>query len=437
MNALLRPFLVRLHRWFGLAIALLLFVAGLTGALIAWDHELDAALNPDFYVARSDVAPLTPLALAARIEAADPRVQVTYLPLATEPGHTLQAGVMPRADSKTGRLPVLDFNQIAVDPATGAVQARREWGALSLARLDLMPFIYRLHYSLFLPMYGGINFGFWVMGMVGIVWALDSLIALVLAFPSPKSWRKSFAFRVRRGGYPLVFDLHRSGGVWVWGLLLVVAVTSISMNLAVPVVRPLVSLVSPLAETPYTNPEHFPPAPLGSQVLPRERIVELARSAGREAGIAAPPGALLFAPAMNVYAVGFFTPGNDHGDVGLGNAWLYWDAVTGKPVAAQVPGRGSAGDLFMQAQFPLHSGRIAGVAGRIAVSVLGIVIAMLSVTGICIWVKKRSARGRAARSVRAGSRADVVTRDAPGDRPGRDGARATADARRVADPAGR
>ncbi|PFH27605.1 PepSY-associated TM helix domain-containing protein [Burkholderia sp. JKS000303] len=437
MNALLRPFLVRLHRWFGLAIALFLFVAGLTGALIAWDHELDAALNPNFYVARSDAAPLTPLALAARIEAADPRVHVTYLPLATEPGHTLQAGVMPRVDSKTGRLPVLDFNQIAVDPATGTVQARREWGALSLARLDLMPFIYRLHYSLFLPMYGGINLGFWVMGMVGIVWALDSLIALVLAFPNPKSWRKSFAFRVRRGGYPLVFDLHRSGGVWVWGLLLVVAVTSISMNLAVPVVRPLVSLVSPLAETPYTNPEHFPPAPPGSQVLPRERIVELARSAGREAGIAAPPGALLFAPAMNVYAVGFFTPGNDHGDVGLGNAWLYWDAVTGKPVAAQVPGRGSAGDLFMQAQFPLHSGRIAGVAGRIAVSVLGIVIAMLSVTGICIWVKKRGARGRAARSVRAGRLADVVTRDAPGDRPGRDGARATADARRVADPAGR
>ncbi|MDR9259202.1 PepSY-associated TM helix domain-containing protein, partial [Burkholderia multivorans] len=51
----------------------------------------------------------------------------------------------------------------------------------------------------------------------------------------------------------------------------------------------------------------------------------------------------------------------------------------------------------MQAQFPLHSGRIAGVAGRVAVSVLGIVIAMLSVTGICIWVKKRTARVRAAR----------------------------------------
>ncbi|MGF3870451.1 PepSY-associated TM helix domain-containing protein, partial [Staphylococcus aureus] len=128
MNAFLRPFLVRLHRWFGLAIALFLFVAGLTGALIAWDHELDAALNPDFYTARSGAAPLAPLELAARIEAADPRVQVTYLPLAIEPGHTLQAGVMPRTDPATGQPYALGFSQIAVDPATGAVQGRREWG---------------------------------------------------------------------------------------------------------------------------------------------------------------------------------------------------------------------------------------------------------------------------------------------------------------------
>ncbi|KVN23587.1 peptidase [Burkholderia pyrrocinia] len=406
MNAVLRPVLVRLHRWFGLAIALFLFVAGLTGALIAWDHELDAQLNPDFYVARGGGAPLSALALASRVEAADPRVQVTYLPLGIEPGRTLQAGVVPRVDPATGQPAALDFNQIAIDPATGAVQGRREWGALSLARLDLMPFIYRLHYTLFLPVRGGVNLGFWTMGIVGIVWALDCLIALVLAFPSLKSWRKSFAFRVRRGGYPLVFDLHRSGGVWVWGLLLVVAVTSVSMNLANEVVRPLVARFSPLAATPYTNPERFPPAPAGSVTLPRERIVEIARAAGRDAGFAAPPGALLFVPAMNVYAVGYFTPGNDHGDVGLGNAWLYWDAVTGKPVAAQVPGRGSAGDVFMQAQFPLHSGRIAGVAGRAAVSALGIVIAMLGVTGVWIWLKKRAGRVRAARNARAAALAE-------------------------------
>jgi uncharacterized iron-regulated membrane protein len=48
----------------------------------------------------------------------------------------------------------------------------------------------------------------------------------------------------------------------------------------------------------------------------------------------------------------------------------------------------------MQLQFPLHSGRIAGVPGRILLSVMGLVVAMLSLTGIVIWLKKRQARLR-------------------------------------------
>lgn len=46
----------------------------------------------------------------------------------------------------------------------------------------------------------------------------------------------------------------------------------------------------------------------------------------------------------------------------------------------------------MQAQFPLHSGRILGMPGRILVSLLGLVVAMLSLTGIVIWAKKRRSR---------------------------------------------
>src|SRR5260370_29988075 len=85
----MRSWLVRLHRWFGLAIALFLFVAGLTGAVIAWDHELDAALNPVVFVAQSSPPALSPLELANRIEAPHPRVQVTDLPLAARPGPTV------------------------------------------------------------------------------------------------------------------------------------------------------------------------------------------------------------------------------------------------------------------------------------------------------------------------------------------------------------
>lgn len=388
----MRRQLVRLHRWFGVATALLLFVAGLTGAIIAWDHELDAALNPSFFNARTAAPALSGLELARRVEAADPRLQVTFLPLAAEPGRTLQMMVMPRNDPATHKPYPLDFNQIAVDPATGEIQGRREWGAVSLARLNLLPFIYKLHYTLHLPFTGGIDTGTWLMGIVGIVWLFDSLIALWLSFPSFKAWRKSFAFRLDRGGYALTFDLHRSGGVWIWGLLMIVALTSVSMNLSAPVVRPVVSLFSTLTPDPVNNPEILRPPQAGDQVLSRERIVQLASEAGHAQHLMVPPGGLYYAEAVHAYGVGFYAPGNDHGDIGLGNPWMYWDAATGKPLGMQIPGKGTAGDIFMQVQFPLHSGRILGLGGRIVISSIGIAVAVLSATGLLIWLKKLSAR---------------------------------------------
>lgn len=393
----MRPLLVRLHRWFGLATAAFLFLAGLTGAVIAWDHELDAWLNPTYFHARTTGAPLPSVQLAERLEAADPRLLVTYLPLAVEPGSTLIVRVQPRIDPATHAPYALDFNEVSLDPATGAVQGRRLWGKPSLARLNLIPCLYQFHYTLFLPTKAGIDLGTWTMGIVGIVWLFDGLIAIVLAFPTLKSWRKSFAFRVKRGGYALTFDLHRSGGTWLWGLLTIVALTSISMNLSAPVVRPVVSLVSKLTPDPFASAAPGPLLSPEEAMAARERIVAAAPEAGRREKIAAPPGGLFFVPSLGIYGVGYFDAGNSHGDAGLGNPWLVMDARTGKLLGAQIPGRGTAGDTFVQIQFPLHSGRIAGLAGRIAISFTGVLVAVLSVTGFLIWLKKARARRRPAK----------------------------------------
>jgi uncharacterized iron-regulated membrane protein len=121
-----------------------------------------------------------------------------------------------------------------------------------------------------------------------------------------------------------------------------------------------------------------------------------ARSQATRLGIEAPPGALLYVAERGAYGVGFFAPGCDHGDGGLGNPWLYLDARDGHPLGAEIPGRGSAGDIFMQAQFPLHSGRIVGLTGRVLVSLLGSVVAILSVTGVLLWARRRRARVQSA-----------------------------------------
>lgn len=388
----MRPLLALLHRWLGLFLAVFLFIAGLTGALISWDHELDEWLNPQLFHSDSRGTPQSPLQLADRLEAADPRLQITFLPLSIEPGHALVAGVQPRTDAATGQAHALPFNQVALDPASGAVQGSRFWGEPALTRENLLPFLYKLHYSLHLPDGFGLELGILFMGIVAIVWVLDNAVALSISFPSRGAWRKSFAFRWRAGGHKLTFDLHRSGGVWLWGLLLMLAVTSVSMNLNREVMRPLVGLFSPLEESPFAT--RTPLAVPASPQVSRASVLARARHDAAAQGIADPAGSLFYAPLFDVFGVGFHRPGFAHGDGGLGNPWLYYDGRTGAAVGADIPGRGSAGDLFMQAQFPLHSGRILGVPGRVLVSLLGLAVATLSATGVLIWTRKRRAQWR-------------------------------------------
>lgn len=388
----MRPYFVLLHRWFGLFIAVFLLIAGLTGAIISWDHELDAWLNPQFFNAQAQGQYQPPLTLANQLEAHHPELHISYLPLDVSEGKTLLLSVSPSMDATTQTAHKLTYNQVALDAITGAQQAQRQWGEVSLARENLLPFLYKLHYTLHIPDAWGFELGMLFMGIVGIIWLFDCFIALWISFPNAKSWRKSFSFRWHRGPYKLNFDLHRSVGVWVWLLLLMLAVTSISMNLGVQVTRPLVSFFSELSPNPFTsripNPDDKPIAP----VITREQLLNLANKEARKRNIDWPAGAIFYSPTFALYGVSYFPKGNDHGDGGLGNPWLYFDAQDGRSVGATIPGTGTAGDIFIQAQFPLHSGRILGLPGRILMSLMGLVVATLSLTGIIIWLRKRRSR---------------------------------------------
>ena len=71
---------------------------------------------------------------------------------------------------------------------------------------------------------------------------------------------------------------------------------------------------------------------------------------------------------------------------------LYYDGRSAALIGEEEPWEGTVADVFSQLQFPLHSGRIVGLPGRIIVSIMGIAVAMLSITGLVIWWKKRKAR---------------------------------------------
>lgn len=89
----------------------------------------------------------------------------------------------------------------------------------------------------------------------------------------------------------------------------------------------------------------------------------------------------------------------------MGGPVLVYDAYTGKLLHADIPGGGTSGDTFTQIQFPLHSGQIAGVAGRIVMVISGLIVTILSITGIVIWWKKwQSRRVAAKRTISMGHR---------------------------------
>ncbi|MFN3624987.1 MAG: PepSY-associated TM helix domain-containing protein [Hyphomicrobium sp.] len=424
----MRNLFVLIHRWAGLFTAVFLFIAGLTGAVISWDHELDEWLNPHLFDARitdPNASPLPALELVDKLEAADPKAQVTYFSLAHEPGHTAQLSVQPRLDPATGELYPLDYNQAFLEPSTGEVVGKRFWGRISLDSENLLPFLYKLHYSMHIPDFNNIGrWGVWFMGIVGIVWLFDCFFGFYLTLPQRvrrnasagaavadavlddvpagtgrrswwQRWKPAWQIKWSASAYRINFDVHRAFGLWLWLLLFILAFTSVSMNLGDEVVRPILRSISSLTSDAFDDRTR---TPLNKPITPDVSFANAIKVASREAerrGWTEPAGSAFYGRHYGLYAIAFFEPGNEHGSSGM-NKMLFVDGKDGAIVGGRVPWEGTAADVFMQLQFPLHSGRIAGIPGRIVLSVLGIVVAILSATGIVIWLKKRQARRAAA-----------------------------------------
>jgi uncharacterized iron-regulated membrane protein len=403
----MRAFWTLIHRYLGLITAGFLFMSGVTGAVISWDHELDDVLNPHLMEAHTPGAAQSSLALARQVEARYPQIRVSYIPMHVEPGESLALGVSPRYDAASGALTQPGFNQVFVDPVSGAELGKREWGAVwPITRETVVSFLYRLHYTLHIPeLWGSDRWGLWLMGGIAMLWMVDSFVGFYLTLPvrrkaAAKSWwrrwRPAWKVRWQGGSSKLNFDLHRAFSLWTWGLLFILAFTAFSLNLYNEIFYPVISKVSKVTPTPFDtramqDKQHL--------IAPQVPFGDVAGRAGAEAqrrGWRDPVGGIYYSQEFGIYMVSLFQPGNDHGTGGVGPALLYYDGVNGKLLGERQPWKGTAADIFVQAQFPLHSGRILGLPGRILISAMGIVVAMLSLTGVIIWWRKRASRAVAA-----------------------------------------
>ena len=75
-----RQYIVAIHRWVGLFMAVFLIIEGLTGSLLAFNQELEALINPVFFATApaADAHQLDLASIAERAEQQEPQIRVGY-----------------------------------------------------------------------------------------------------------------------------------------------------------------------------------------------------------------------------------------------------------------------------------------------------------------------------------------------------------------------
>ncbi|MEM7504117.1 MAG: PepSY-associated TM helix domain-containing protein [Pseudomonadota bacterium] len=402
----MRSVAVLIHRYVGLVMAGFLLLAGLTGAIIVWTDELDAAINPELFHApqpEPDAKSLDRLALREIVLEQLPNVDIEYVRLEEVPGENAMFGVVGAIDPSTNQHRDLDFDEVFVNPYTGDVVGKRTWGDISEGLTNLIPFIYTFHYTLALDIVGT-----YLFGIVALLWTVDCFIGAWLTFPrrqskqsarpSSVSWLKRWspAWRVRWGASAskLNFDLHVAGSLWPWAMLLVFAWSSVAFNLD-EVYRP--------AMAPFFEFQEYP----DRSVSPQDRAApmswraavlrghELAEELAVQRGVTlGEPYDIYYDHHGHLFAYGVRSDLDISPD--YNSIEIIFDAATGEHIGQFLTVGEASGDTVTEWILSLHMAAVWGLPYRIFVTLLGILVAVVSATGVLIWWRKRRARDAAA-----------------------------------------
>jgi uncharacterized iron-regulated membrane protein len=406
----MRHFWVRVHRYAGLYMAFFLLVAGLTGSIMAFEIQIQDWLNPPLKVVPEGFR-LDELTLRDRAQALVPQGQANRVEFFSgKPDDAYKISMAIPSDAATGKPE--ELLELTLNPYKGAELVREKVVLESLwpiTRKNFIFFIVALHYRLALP--GSI--GVWLFGVAALLWTLDCIVGVYLTFPlskrrlddnyrpQPKTsrkswwlrWKPSWLVKWRASVFRVNFDLHRAGGLWTWLMLLVLAWSSVGFNLGEQVYKPVMKTVFNMPDEPYTDLPALPTPQPEPTMDWRQAHSTGKRLMAEQASIhdikVKNEMLLQYIPDKGVfmYAV---TSDRDITDAGGGTV-LTFDGKTGKFLALSLPAGQNAGTTLHNWIFALHMALVWGLPFKIFLCLMGLVIAMLSITGVYIWLKKRRA----------------------------------------------
>jgi uncharacterized iron-regulated membrane protein len=348
-----------LHLATALGVGWVLALAGLTGSVLVFGHEIDALLNPGLL--RVDSAGRGRLPVQRMIDAARAEAQPA--------GASVQAVFLPQADRDTCQVHFRGSDRrVFVDPYSARVLGTRP------LRGGLVGFLFAFHADLF----GG-STGRTVVGVLGVWLLVLSVTGLILWWPPRGQLLNSLTVQWRRGTKRTLFDLHRAGGAWGAPLLILSGLTGAA--LCFPAF--FSSAARALDGTNAPAPLAVPPPAAGQRPLGVDEL--LAR-----AGAALPGGSVtrVAFPGERGGPVVVRTrlPGEPHPN---GMSFVHLDGVTGRALRADDARAATAPQHALNLRYPLHIGSIGGWPIRLATAAAGVLPAALLATGWAMWRNRR------------------------------------------------
>jgi len=389
---------VTLHRYLGLTAALFLIITGITGALLAYYHELDEWLNPTLFFTPQtasqqgdDYLPASQLYHAAQQYSARYGGRISTVALDFSPGKSLRYYVNGSEQ----------FNRVFINPYTAEVMGSRTWGDLSQGIGNLPGFIYKLHYTLWLPD----RWGVLLLGIIALLWTLDCFIAIATTLPVSKQpslrqffsrWQQSFKMRWHSRGFSFHFLLHRAAGLWLWALLFIFAWSSVAFNLR-DVYKPVTNTLFSAAPAAPVTGHQLPPMNIDqalnaarlardaaiqqqAQQQPRQQPEQPIHS-GRERS-------LRYITSANTFQYRFHSSRDVDDDIA--RSVIYIDAHNGELLASYWPSGQYSATTVTQWLYALHMAEVFGWPYQLLVCLLGLMVAYFSYSGVLIWWHKRN-----------------------------------------------
>jgi uncharacterized iron-regulated membrane protein len=373
-----RKLWLEVHLWLGLALGLFLSIFGTTGSILVFHAEINELLNPKLLTvsppdAHFNYKPLTEIILAGQ----------TAMPQKAEN----RFATYPRNDEAAFKLvysvqlagEVTENWELYVNPFTANVIGKRLMSSSdSPFPKTFINFIFELHYALLL----GESPGYVLVSIISVFLIISVMTGLIVWWPLTGKWLQALTIKHKASTERFVFDLHKTVGFYSTLVLLPVLFSGIYMDVPEHVV-PVLELFSPVTyrywfhSTPVADVK---PISMAQAVA----ITDKRYPTGRPDWIygATSPD--------NTYTV--CKNGVEESGSILHRRCVVMDRYSGKILDVDDPTIGTAGEVFTQWQWPLHSGQAFGWTGRILVFLSGLACPVLFVTGIIRWLQKRRAK---------------------------------------------